>query len=120
MDKRVLLREENKTQKVKDIALVNDPQKLKLILNALSWKLLVMLSEKEMYPLEIARKLGIHEQKVYYHIRKLCKAGAITVAREEEKKGATAKYYKAAAPAFGIELTQEYRTIKKLSLLYME
>ena len=86
-------------------------------MNALSWKILVMLSEKEMYPLEIARKLGIHEQKVYYHIRKLCRAGAITVAREEEKKGAIAKYYKVAAPAFGIELPQEYRTIKKLSLL---
>jgi len=120
MDKRLLLREDNKTQKVKDIALVNDPQKLKLILNALSWKILTMLSEKEMYPLEIARKLGIHEQKVYYHIRKLCRAGAITVAKEEEKKGAIAKYYKVAAPAFGIELPQEYRTIKKLSLLGME
>ena len=120
MDKRLLLREENKTQQVKDIELFNDPQKLKLILNRLSWKILIMLSEKEMYPLEIARRLGIHEQKVYYHIRKLCRAGAVTVAREEEKKGATAKYYKVAAPAFGIELPQEYRTIKKLSLLGME
>jgi DNA-binding transcriptional ArsR family regulator len=120
MDKRLLLREDNKAQKVKDIALVNDPQRLKLILNALSWKILTMLSEKEMYPLEIARKLGIHEQKVYYHIRKLCRAGAITVAREEEKKGAIAKYYRVAAPAFGIELPQEYRIIKKLSLLGME
>jgi DNA-binding transcriptional ArsR family regulator len=120
MDKRLLLREDNKAQKVKDIALVNDPQRLKLILNALSWKMLTMLSEKEMYPLEIARKLGIHEQKVYYHIRKLCRAGAITVAREEEKKGAIAKYYRVAAPAFGIELPQEYRIIKKLSLLGME
>jgi len=120
LDKSLLLREDNQTQRVKDIALVNDPQKLKLILNALSWKILIMLSEKEMYPLEIARKLGIHEQKVYYHIRKLCRAGAIIVAREEEKKGATAKYYKVAAPAFGIELPREYRTIKKLSLLGME
>jgi DNA-binding transcriptional ArsR family regulator len=120
MDKRLLLREDNNAQKVKDIALVNDPQRLKLILNALSWKMLTMLSEKEMYPLEIARKLGIHEQKVYYHIRKLCRAGAITVAREEEKKGAIAKYYRVAAPAFGIELPQEYRIIKKLSLLGMK
>jgi DNA-binding transcriptional ArsR family regulator len=120
LDKRLLLREDNRTQKVKDIALVNDPQKLMLILNPLSWKILNMLSEKELYPLEIARKLGVHEQKVYYHIRKLCRAGAITVAREEAKKGATAKYYRAVAPAFGIELPQEYRTIKKLSLLGME
>jgi DNA-binding CsgD family transcriptional regulator len=120
LDKILLLREDNKTQKVKDIALVSDPQKLKPVLNPLSWKMLVMLSEKEMYPLEIARKLGIHEQKVYYHIKKLCRAGVITVAREEEKKGAKAKYYKVAAPAFGIELPQEYRPIKRLSLLGME
>jgi DNA-binding transcriptional ArsR family regulator len=120
MDKVLLLREENKTQQVKEIELFSDPQKLKLILNSLSWRMLVMLSEKEMYPLEMARELGIHEQKVYYHIRKLCRAGAVVVAREEEKKGATAKYYKVAAPAFGIELPQEYRTIKKLPLAGME
>jgi DNA-binding PadR family transcriptional regulator len=112
MNKKLLLHEEGKIQKVKEIAIVKDPEKLKMILNKLSWRILVMLSEKEMYPLELARKLGIHEQKVYYHIRKLAKAGAITIAKEEEKKGAIAKYYKPTSPAFGIELPQEYKTIK--------
>jgi len=116
MNKKLLLHEEDKTQKVKEIAIVEDPQKLKMMLNKLSWKILVLLSENEMYPLEIAKKLGIHEQKAYYHIRKLAKAGAITVAREEEKKGAMAKYYKTVSPAFGIELPQEYKPIKRLSL----
>jgi len=120
MERRLLLLEEDKTQQVKEIALVRDPQKLKLILNRLSWKILLLLSEKEMYPMEIAKAMGIHEQKVYYHIRKLAQAGAITVTREEEKKGATAKYYKAASPAFGIELSQEYRTIRKASMLSMD
>ena len=120
MDKKLLLHEENKMQKVKEIMIVKDPQKLKMILNKLSWKILVMLSEKEMYPLEIAKKLNIHEQIIYYHIRKLAKAGAITVVREEEKKGAIAKYYRAVSPAFGIELPQEYRTMKKLSPLGMD
>lgn len=120
MNKRLLLREENQTQQVKEIMIVEDPQKLKLVLNRLSWRILVMLSEKEMYPLEIAKTLGIHEQKVYYHIRKLAKAGAIIIAREEEKQGATAKYYKATAPAFGVELPQEYKSIKKVSLLSMD
>ncbi len=119
MDKKLLLHEENKTQKIKEIAVIEDPQKLKMILNRLSWKILAMLSEKEMYPLEMARKLGIHEQKVYYHIRKLAKAGAITVVREEEKKGAIAKYYKAVSSAFGIELPHEYKTIQRLSLIGM-
>jgi len=119
MNKKLLLHEEDKTQKVKEIAIVEDPQKLKMMLNKLSWKILVLLSENEMYPLEIAKKLGIHEQKAYYHIRKLAKAGAIVVAREEEKKGAMAKYYKTVSPAFGIELPQEYKPIKRLSLSSM-
>ena len=116
----MLLHEENKEQKVKEIAITKDPQKLKMMLNKLSWKILVMLSEEEMYPLEIAKRMGIHEQKVYYHIRKLVKAGAITVVREEEKKGAIAKYYKPVSSAFGIELPQEYKPIRKLSLLTMD
>ena len=117
MNKKWLLSEEDKTQKVKEISIVRDPQKLKMILDKLSWGILGMLSEREMYPLEIARKLQVHEQKVYYHIRKLAKAGAIAIVREEEKKGATAKYYKATSPAFGIELPQEYRLIQGPSLL---
>ena len=120
MEKKLLLKEDGKTQKVKEITILDDTQKLKMILNRLTWKILIILSEKEMYPLEIAKALKIHEQKVYYHIRKLEKAGAIAVTREEEKKGATARYFRAVSPAFGIELPQEYRSIKQLSLLAME
>lgn len=66
-----------------------------------------------MYPMEVAKKLGIHEQKVYYHIRKLARAGAIKVVREEEKKGAVAKYYKASFPAIGIELPFGYHKVSR-------
>ena len=120
MDKKLLLQEENEVQRVKEIAILKDPQKLRMILGELSWKILVMLSEKEMYPLELAKKLGVHEQKVYYHMRKLAKAGAIAVVREEEKKGAIAKYYKPVSSAYGVELPNEYKTITKLSLLSMD
>jgi len=116
MSRKLLLHEEGNKHKVKEIMIVKDPLQLKMILNKLSWRILVSLSEKEMYPLEIAKQLGIHEQNVYYHIRKLVKAGAVVVAREEEKKGATARYYKTASPAFGIELPQGYRTIQTFSL----
>jgi len=120
MDKKLLLQEEGEVQRVKEIVMMKDPQKLRMILGKLSWKILVALSEKEMYPLELAKKLGVHEQKVYYHMRKLAKAGAITVVREEEKKGATARYYRPISPAYGIELPQEYKTIRKLSILSMD
>ncbi len=120
MDKKLLLHEEDKTRKVKDIVMFRDSQRLKMILNRLTWKILTMLSEREMYPLEIAKQLGIHEQKVYYHIRKLAKAGAITVSREEEKKGAIAKYYRASSLAFGIELPQGYRIVQGPSLISVD
>jgi DNA-binding transcriptional ArsR family regulator len=112
MNKKLLFLEEGAAGKVKEIKMFTDSQKFKTILNRLTWKILTMLSEREMYPLEIAKQLGIHEQKVYYHIRKLARAGAITIAREEEKKGAIAKYYKATSLAFGIELPEGYKKIK--------
>ena len=78
MDKKLLLQDEGNNQQVKEISILTDAQTLKNILGHLSWKILTLLSKKEMYPLEIARLLNMHEQKVYYHIRKLAKAGAIT------------------------------------------
>ena len=120
MDKKLLLQENGDNQEVKEIALLDDSQKLKTILGSLSWKILSLLSKKEMYPLEIAKQLGIHEQKVYYHIRKLAKAGAIAVIKEEKKKGAIAKYYKTTSYAFGIEFPEGYKTIQNFCLLGTE
>lgn len=111
MKKKLLLSDTKKQTMAKDIAIFEDPQKLKTVLNKLSWKILQLLSEKEMYPMEVAKKLKVHEQKVYYHIRKLTKAGAIKVVREEEKQGAVAKYYKALFPAMGVELPFGYQKI---------
>ena len=120
MEKKMLLQDDGKTQRVKEICVMQDAQKLKMILGTLSWKILTMLSKEAMYPLEVARQLGVHEQKVYYHIRKLAQAGAITVEREEKKKGATAKYYKTVSPAFGIEFPKGYKTVQSISLLNMD
>jgi len=117
MDKKLLLQDNGKIQEVKEIGILTDSQKLKMILGSLSWKILTLLSKKEMYPIEVAKELGIHEQKVYYHIRKLYKAGAITVVREEKKKGATARYYRTVSPAFGIEFPSGYKPIQNLCTL---
>ncbi len=85
---------------------------MQMFLGKMSWKILTALSEKEMYPLELARRLGIHEQLVYYYIRRLAKAGAITVEREENKKGAIAKYYRTVSPAFGVEFSHGYKPLR--------
>jgi len=120
MKKKVLLSEKGKTlHEAKEIAIFDDSEQLKKILNKFTWKILRLLSEKDMYPMEIAKKLRVHEQIVYYHIRKLAKTGAIKLVREEDKKGAVAKYYRAAFPAFGVELPFGYQkaTMPSLSIL---
>ena len=120
MQKKLLLQNNGNTQEAKEIIILSDSQKLKTILGSLSWKILTLLSTKEMYPLEIAKELGMHEQKIYYHIRKLAKAGAIAVVREEKKKGAIAKYYKTISLAFGIEFQQGYKPIQNICTLSLD
>jgi DNA-binding transcriptional ArsR family regulator len=115
MKKKLLLSGERRRYRIKDIAIFDDPKKLGAFLSALSWEILQLIGEKEMYPMDIARRLKVHEQKVYYHIRKLEKSGAIKIVREEKKKGATAKYYRASFPAFGVELPFGYKKIKTVS-----
>jgi DNA-binding transcriptional ArsR family regulator len=112
METKLLLSGDPKQYKAKDIMIFDDPERLKSALNSLSWRILQLLSQREMYPMEMAKTLEIHEQKIYYHIRKLQKAGVVKVVREEEKKGAVAKYYKASFPALGVELPFGYRTIE--------
>jgi hypothetical protein len=120
MQRKLLLQNHDNTQEVKEISILSDPQKLKMILGSLSWKILTILSKKEMYPLEIAKQLGMHEQKIYYHIRKLAKTGAIVVVREEKKKGAIAKYFKTVSPAFGIEFPQGYKLIQNMCTISLD
>ncbi len=112
---KLLVTSENGKYKVKDIAIFDHPEELKTALSKTCWSILELIAEKEMYPIEIAKKLKIHEQKVYYHIRRLSKTGIVGIVRVKEKKGAIAKYYKASFPAFGIELPSTYRAIKTIS-----
>ena len=120
MQKKILLQTNANMQEAKEICMLSDSEKLKTILGNLSWNILTLLSKKEMYPLEIAKQLGMHEQKIYYHIRKLAKAGAIVVVKEEKKKGATAKYYKTVSQAFGIEFPLGYKTIQNMCTLSID
>jgi len=114
---KLLVKEEGNVQEAKEIAILEKAQDLKMILNKLSWRILALLNKKAMYPLEVARELGIHEQKVYYHIRKLERSGAIKIEREEKKKGAIAKYYRTVSSAFGIEFSDGYRPMQRPSLI---
>ncbi|HLE07409.1 MAG TPA: S-layer protein [archaeon] len=86
------------------VAKILEPHKLKSALSPLAWKILQTLSQSPSYPKQIGKKLKVHEQKVYYHIRNLQTAGLIEKVGEESKLGATAKFYAPTHTAFAILL----------------
>ncbi len=66
----------------------------------LSLRIIEVLKDKELYPKQIAGVLNEHEQKIYYHIKNLEKAGIIRITKTEAIKGSVARYYKLSNPAF--------------------
>ena len=72
----------------------------------LAQRILKELASFPTYPRELAKRLNVHEQKVYYHIRKLEKAGLIEVVKKQEVHGTLANVYAPTAPAFVFALKE--------------
>lgn len=113
MNVKLLFRDEGRLL-VKDIAIFDHPRKLKAVLSEISWNMLKLLSKEELYVMEMARRLGVHEQKIYYHVRKLLRSGIVEVSKEISMKGGLAKYYRLSYPAMGVELPGGERVIRSL------
>ncbi|MEM5812780.1 MAG: helix-turn-helix domain-containing protein [Candidatus Aenigmatarchaeota archaeon] len=81
-----------------------DFEKIKHISSDVSKRIIKELLSSPLYPKEIARRLNINEQIVYYHIRNLYKAGFLEIAKREQVNGIITKYYKVSSNAFSILL----------------
>src|SRR3989344_4972825 len=82
-----------------EVSEIRNPKKLKAITSELGWKIYLELSKAPASPVDIAKKLKLHEQKVYYHINQLKKGDLIRLVRTEERQGATTKFYAAKTEA---------------------
>ena len=63
-------------------------------LSSISKRILNLISKKSMYPKQIAKEFGVHEQNIYYHIKKLEKAKLIEIEKSENINGTVANFYK--------------------------
>ncbi len=97
----------------KDILMLK-PSELKPLTNSRSMKIVELISKSPMYPAQIAKKLGMYIQKVYYYINQLEKEGIIEVKKEEVIKGGKAKFYGLSHGAFGIDIGGEEREISEI------
>ena len=66
-------------------------------------KILSLLATGPKYPAEMARTLNVYHQSVYYHIRRLEKAGLISRIRSENIRGGEANLYALASDGYAVE-----------------
>jgi len=76
------------------------PSKELLLFSGIELKILNLLAKKSTYTKDISRELGLHEQKVYYHIKNLTKKGIIRIVNKEIRGGTVANIYALTKPSF--------------------
>src|SRR4030042_1227177 len=84
--------------------LVIKPNRLSVLNTELAVKILQELARRPSCAMDIARRLKEHEQKIYYHLRRLEKAGIIKMERTEERSGALAKIFSVSSPFVSVKL----------------
>ncbi len=101
MDRYVLLRHGKRVNKAHPIKVLDGPAGLRPLTSELGWRVF-----REMVtpacPIDVAKKLGVHEQKVYYYIRKFRKAGLIREVQREQRHGMVARFYQARDVCLGL------------------
>jgi len=98
MEKHYLLRSGRKNEII-PVKVFERTDALKSLSNPLGFRIFQMLSSPKC-PIDIARKLGEHEQKVYYYMNKFRQYGLVEEVRSEKRKGTLAKFYQTKEKAF--------------------
>ena len=81
-------------------------KQIRAVSSHLAQRIMKELAAKPTYPMELSKILKVHEQKVYYHIRKLEQANLIEVIKKQDVHGTTASIYAPTAPAFVFALKE--------------
>ncbi len=72
--------------------------------SSIAIKILEALHKEPMYPKQLAKKMKIHEQKVYYYIHQMEKARLVKIVKEERLQGIIAKWYSPVSESFLIPI----------------
>jgi len=89
-----------------------DPENIDIISNDLARKIVTQLSKAKGCAMDLSRELKQHEQKIYYHIRRLEEAGIIKKVGIERRFGMTAKMYTTVSPIVSAKLYEDGTILK--------
>jgi len=98
-----LLRSNGKKHILVPIRLFEKPENMKIFSSQLGWRIFQEFSQPSC-PIDVAKRMGIHEQKIYYYINKFKRAKVIREVKSEPRHGTIAKFYQIKDFAFGMKL----------------
>ena len=104
MARRYLVEETPEGLQAREAEVLDRPGRVAALGSPVGWRILQELARSPDYPSNLAARLHLHEQKVYYHVRQLESAGLLRVVRSEARKGAAARILAPTADAFAILL----------------
>ncbi len=115
----VIENQDNGEQKIYNSVLV-DPQYIDIISNELAMKIVTRLAGSKSCAMDISRELKQHEQKIYYHLRRLEQAGIIKRVGSERRFGMIAKMFTTVSPVISAKLYDDGQILnsKNLSVDY--
>lgn len=90
MDGELVYEKDGQTYSSK-VKLFNDARVISSLSSPISMKIIKLSTERQLYAREMARALGLSEQTVYYHVRRLISAGLLQVVKSSPVRGAVAK-----------------------------
>ncbi len=90
-------------QKIYESLLV-EPEDLSIFSSGLAVRIVEELARQPACAMDLAKKLRQHEQKIYYHMRKMKDAGIVRLERSEQRYGMTAKIYSLVSPVIAAKL----------------
>ncbi len=96
-----------------DSLLLDNPKAFSALNSKLALKIVKSLAESPVSAIDLSRKLKIHEQKIYYHMRRLEKAGIIYTISSEKRHGMTAKIYSVVSPVIAAKLYNKGTEVKE-------
>lgn len=114
---KVLIDPQLKEGTAKRLIVENDPKDLFPAAAGLGHRILRLLAKGPDYPSNIARELKLYHQTVYYHMKRLEKAGLITPASRKEVRGGKAQLYALASDGYAVEFDVKGEELKVPSSL---
>jgi len=101
--------------KVSYESLVVAPRKLSVFNSDLALRIVNDLVKNPGCAMDLARNLKEHEQKIYYHLRKLEDVGVVKPIGTEKRYGMTARIYSMTCPVIATKLYEDGHPLEKAS-----